>query len=430
MTDVLVGIDVGTTWCKAAVVSVVGRELARDRVRVPWRAVRNGAEIDPERLFEVAVLAGSGAIRRASPGRVVALGVTSMAEAGALLDPKGGVVTPAIAWYDERGDDEAEMLRREVGEERFSSVTGLPASRFCTLAKYRWLRTHEPAAARGTRWLNVAEWVVRRLGGEQVADLSLASRTGMLELDRCGPWADALAWAGAASTLLPPTAPSGTPAGHVGDVLREAQGAVLCVAGHDHLCGAIGAGAVADDDVLDSCGTAEALVRSVPPPAPHALRLRAVAKGITVGWHAIPDRQALLGAFEAGLALQRLGRLLGADDERHSQLLEQESLAAQPAEAAAAWRSAREALAARAFDMLKALETLAGPTGRLVVAGGGARSELARALKRSALGPFELPAVREVGTRGAALLAGCAAGIYAGVHDLPPAEVTAMEALP
>jgi sugar (pentulose or hexulose) kinase len=429
MTDALVGIDVGTTWCKAVVVSLAGHEVAHDRVPVPWRTVPSGAEIDAEQLFEVAVRAGSGAIRRASPGRVVAVGVTGMAETGALLDAKGEVVTPGIAWYDERGDEEAESLRSEVGEERFSAVTGLPASRFCTLAKYRWLQAHEPAAARGVRWLNVGEWVVRRLGGEQVADLSLASRTGMLELDRCEPWVEALAWAGAPSTLLPPAAPSGTAAGHLRDALPEARGAVLSVAGHDHLCAAIGAGAVADDDVFNSCGTAEAFVRAVPPATRQELRLRAVATGITVGWHAIRDRHALLGAFEAGLALQRLGRALGAGDESRRHVLEREAMAAEPGEDAAVWRSAQEALAARGSEVLTALETLAGPTGRLVVAGGGARSDLARVLKTSALGSFELPAVEEAGARGAALLAGCAAGVYGGLHDLPPLQMTAMEAL-
>ena len=429
MTDALVGIDVGTTWCKAAVVSIAGHELAHDRLPVPWRTAPSGAEIDVEQLFEVAVRTGSGAVRRASPGRVVAVGVTGMAETGALLDAKGEVVTPGIAWYDERGEDEAESLRSQVGEGRFSAVTGLPASRLCTLAKYRWLRTHEPAAARATRWLNVGEWVVHRLGGEQVADLSLASRTGMLELDRCEPWAEALAWAGAPPTLLPPAAPSGTAVGRIGDALPEARGAVLAVAGHDHLCAAIGAGAVADDDVFNSCGTAEAFVRAVPPEASRELRLRAVAGGITVGWHAITDRHALLGGFEAGLALQRLGRALGVGDEGRRRELEREAMAAASGGDAAAWRSAHEALAARGAEVLTELETLAGPAGRLVVAGGGARSDLARLLKTSALGSFELPAVKEAGARGAALLAGCAAGVYGSVHDLPPAHMTAMEAL-
>ena len=297
MTDLLLGIDVGTTWCKAAAVSLDGRELAHDRAPVSWRAVGDGAEIDPEQLFELALRAGSGVVRRAGSGRVVGVGVTSMAETGALLDGGEAVVTPGIAWHDGRGGEEAELLRREIGEERFSSVTGLPASYFCTLAKYRWLRAHEPAATRGARWLNVAEFVVRRLGGEQVADLSLASRTGMLDLDEQAPWAEALDWADAPAGLLPATAPSGTPAGRAGAALDEARGAVLCVAGHDHLCAAVGAGAVADDDVFDSCGTAEAFVRPLRPPTPPALRSRAVAAGATVGWHAIAGRQVVLGAF-------------------------------------------------------------------------------------------------------------------------------------
>ena len=429
MTGLLLGIDVGTTWCKAAVVSVDGRELSHDRAPVSWRTVEGGAEIDPEQLFELAVAAGSGAIARAPSGRVVGVGVTGMAETGALVDSGGAVVTPGIAWHDRRGEQEAKLLRSDISEERFSSVTGLPASYFCTLAKYRWLRDHQPGASRGVRWLNVAEYVVHRLGGEQVADLSLASRTGMLDLDRRAPWPEALDWADAPAGLLPAAAASGTPAGRAGGALTDARGAVLCVAGHDHLCAAIGAGAVADDDVFDSCGTAEAFVRPLTPPTPPALRSRAVAAGATVGWHAIAGRQVVLGAFESGLALQRLGRRLGAENERDRQRLEEQALEPDPREAAAEWRSAHEELAAQGAETLELVESIAGPTGRLVVAGGGARSGLARALKRAALGPFDLPAVEEAGARGAALLAGCAAGIFAGVQDLPPAGQTAMEAL-
>jgi glycerol kinase len=42
-------------------------------------------------------------------------------------------------------------------------------------------------------------------------------------------------------------------------------------------------------------------------------------------------------------------------------------------------------------------------------------------VKRAVLGPFEWPPVAEAGARGAALLAGVAAGRYAGIGDLPEA---------
>jgi sugar (pentulose or hexulose) kinase len=273
MRELLLGIDVGTTWCKAALVAADGSELAHDRVPVPWQAVATGAEIEPRRLTESALAAAGGAVDRAPTCRIVGVGVTSMAETGALIDAHDDPVAPAIAWHDRRGRGEAAALARELGEERFSLTTGLPGSPLCTLAKYRWLRAHDSAAARGVRWLNVAEWVVHGLGGEPLAELSLASRTGMLDLDRRAPWEEALDWAGAPRDLLPEAVPAGTPAGHVSQGLDEASGAVLCVAGHDHDCAAVGAGAVRDGDIFDSCGTAEAFVG-----APVA-RARAAAEG-------------------------------------------------------------------------------------------------------------------------------------------------------
>jgi glycerol kinase len=41
-------------------------------------------------------------------------------------------------------------------------------------------------------------------------------------------------------------------------------------------------------------------------------------------------------------------------------------------------------------------------------------------VKREVLGPFEEPEVQEAGARGAALIAGIAAGVYRDAFDLPP----------
>jgi sugar (pentulose or hexulose) kinase len=409
----LVGIDVGTTYCKAAVVDGDGMARAHGRVFTPWRRVPTGAEVEPERLVQAAVSAAGQAFERSPSGRIDAVGVTSMAETGALLDAHGEPVAPAIAWHDERGAKEVGALKRDLGDERFTVTTGLPASPLCTLAKYRWLRSHHYGSERGVRWLNVAEWVVRSLGGDEVGDLTLGSRTGMLELDRRAPRSEALAWANAPAGLLPTPAPSGTPAGQVTRGLERGRGAVLCVAGHDHLCAAIGAGAVREGDVLDSCGTAEAFVRSARPPLPTESRLRAVAGGVTVGWHALPDRLALLGGFESGLALHRVERVWAAED-------------ADDLDAEA--RAVLEALATRGKAILRTIEEVAGRTMRIVVTGGAARSEAVLAIKRSALGPFERSPVQEAGARGAALLAGCAAGAFAGVGELPTPEPAVMEA--
>jgi sugar (pentulose or hexulose) kinase len=441
LTDLLVGIDVGTSACKAAVVDEDGRELAHGKAPTPWRQVPTGAEVDPEALFGAAVEAARAAVAAAPEGRVRGIGVTSMAEAGVLLDGENRVLHPAIAWHDARGASEADRIATELGEESFSERTGLPASPLCTLAKLRWLVDHHPPARAARRWLNVAEWVVRRLGGADVAELSLSSRTGLLDLVAKAPLADAPRWAGMPDDLLPELVLAGTPAGVAdGAALPEARAAALTVAGHDHLCAGVGVGVVAPGDVLDSCGTAEALVRVVAPPlGPEQVR-RSVAAGVTVGFHVSEGRQALLAGVWSGIALQEVLDALGVDAAGRSELaagalataldevpvleLELHSLERPPLHlpdgvpAERIWRAATDIVAAEVDALLRATAEVAGPHRRIVVTGGWAHDEAVRASK-ARFGALEAPSVIEAGARGAALLAGVAAGLFGSVDDLP-----------
>ena len=439
----LVGIDVGTTLCKAAVVRADdGTELAQGTAPTPWTEVPTGAELAPERLLEAAVAATAAALEQAPDGPVTGVGVTSMAETGVLLDRGGRPLAPAIAWHDSRGEAEAARLAADLGAGRFSARTGLAVRPLLSIAKYAWLRDHQPAVAGAVRWLGVAEWVVHGLGGEQVAELSLASRTGLLDLDRRAWWDEARAWAGAPPGLLAGLVQAGSPAGRAdGGRLPRLAGATLTVAGHDHLSASVGAGATRDGDLFDSCGTAEALVRAVPPPVAPADVARLVAAHVSVGWHVLPGRRALLGASRAGLALRRFLDLLGVDDQAREELDRAaaavppgggglavrdvfgdrsalEGIGADPSPAQV-WRAALEAVTGRAVELRAEIESVAGPSRRLVLAGGWARNPAARSVKQALLGPFDWPPVTQAGARGAALLAGVAAGHFAGIGDLP-----------
>jgi sugar (pentulose or hexulose) kinase len=440
---VLVGVDFGTSACKAGVVSVDGRELAHARVATPWRRVPTGAELDPQAFVDVTLEAVDEALDRAGGGNILALGVTSMAETGVLLDDDGAPVAPAIAWHDSRGEAEARRLADDLGEGRFTTHTGLPPRPLCSASKYLWLRGHEAAAATGRRWLNVSEWIVHCLGGRQAGELSLASRTGWLELGARAWWDEALALCDAPDDFLPEPVQAGTPLGEVAEGPARLRGAVLTVAGHDHPCGAVGAGAVGADTVYDSCGTAEAFVAQMEPPASDETVRRLVEYGITVGWHVVPGRHSLLGAQRTGLGLQRFLDLLGVDRDGLPAL--DDAAIAAPADAdgltvvdvegdsatvtgigpspspALLWRAALDAAAERAAAILRTMEAERGAAREVVVAGGWAHSRGFRAAKQSHQGAFRhVGGVVEAGVRGAALLSGVAAGLFDGLADLPP----------
>lgn len=438
-TELLVGIDVGTTSSKAAVIGIDGNELSHGRAPVRWRDVPTGAEADPDEFANAAIASAEQALAGAPAGRVVAMGVASMAETGALLDGHGRPVTPAIAWHDERGAEQAERLSRELGFEHFAAHTGLEPRPLPTICKYRWLRENRSAeATRGVRWLSVAEYIVRRLGGEETAELSLASRTGLLDVVDRRWWREGLDWCGAPVGLLPEPVPAGTPAGtvQIEGALGSARGAVLAVGGHDHLSAAVGVGADGEGDVLDSCGTAEAFVRAVVP-LPRERIVRAVARGVSVGWHVAPGLHALLASIRSGAVLTKVLALLGVTSAGRGPL-ETAALHA-PADAgglewhgiaeddlsltgvgrdvspALAYRAALEAVGAAGAACTEAIASVAGPAARIVTAGGWVQGEAAQAVKERHLGPFEHSSAMYAGARGAALTAARAAGLQPSV---------------
>ena len=313
MRQLLLGIDVGTTYCKALVLDVAGEELGEARERTPWTPVATGAEIDPHRVARTALAVAARALAASPPGEVAAVGVAGLAETGVLIDRRGEPVGPAIAWHDARGADEARAIASALGARRFAAETGVPASALCTLSKLAWQRAH--GAADAVRWLGMPEWVARSLGAADVAELSLASRTGMLSLTDRAWWPDALAWLGVPEGFLAEPVPAGTPVGRVGDALPAARDAVLTVAGHDHVVAMVGAGATGEGDVLHSSGTADVFVRTVAADLDADRIADAVDSGVTVGWHVVPERWSLISGNELDVAPAAALQLLGVDGQ-------------------------------------------------------------------------------------------------------------------
>lgn len=440
MTALLAGLDVGTTTSKAVIFTETGQAVSQGRAPTPWRATSHGAEVDPVALIDSARHALNQAIATAPGGHVSAIGVASMGESGVLLDASGAPIGPVIAWHDTRDTDELGDLEMAVGRSRFAATTGLPLAQQWSVTKHRWLMSHDPAARMAVRRLNIAEWVIRAFGGDEVCERSLASRTGWLRLSDSTWWDEALTWSGARPSLMPSLVDAGAPAGRVVSQagLPGAVGATLTAAGHDHQAAAIGAGAIGAGDQLDSCGTAEAIVRCVAPGLEPESLARLTDAGITVGWHALAGRWCLMGATTGGLTMQRVMSLIGADrtdlpaldalalesDGRGLRVTADGSRTAisgigdvvHPADV---WRATLESVTGEILELHNAMSDVSGRHTKLVVTGGWAKSAALLVVKEAHLGEVHHPNVLEAGARGAALLAGLAAGVYSGPSEFP-----------
>ena len=448
----LVGVDIGTTRIKAGVLDGSGRELTHARAPTEWVHTGLGDELDPERLVDVVIKVVEAALRNAPAGRVCGVGITSIAETLILLDRASKPIGRSPAWHDRRAAADFAELRRDLGRETIGAVTGLGTSQIPSVATLRWRRAR--GASHAVRALSVAEWVAFSLSGVQAAEPSLASRTGALAVATRRWWEEALAWAGVGTDFFPALSCAGTPFGrvrHPADALARLWGATVTVGGHDHLCAAVGVGATSPERVMDSCGSAEALVRSVPADPTRALAA-GLEVGIETGCHVLAGFDALLGGLALGLHLSPILALLGARSELGATPLDAAALAlgddslpavapsqvpalretgddaaraalASGAAPARIWRDAVASAVAGSLALLEGLRALAGGVDEVRLSGGWARNALLAHLKSGHFPPLVIPRVDEAGVRGAAMFAGQAAGLYAGPGEFPPAPV-------
>lgn len=444
---IVIGIDVGTTDTKALAATPEGQPLGIGRHPTPWHILGGGgAETTAEALLNGAVSACLDAVNVATAQfgevYVAGIGVTGMAESGVLRRTDGGTDHLVIAWYDPRGGAEAAALPASFTA-AFPAQTGLPLSPLATFSKLLWMVQNRGLQWDGLRWLNVPEYLVAALGGDEVTEPSLASRTGLITQDTLSPYADALAMLGAPVHLLPPLRAAGLPAGRVTQGPEVLRGAVLTVAGHDHPVASLAAGALGEDDLFDSCGTAEALIRITPKMFDADQRVRLSKRHVTQGAHVLPERRILLGGTRGGQLLSRTLALLGAQEPKARAALDRSCptedvrlavrfeggrmddqdlilhLQDDDVSPGQVWRAALEHVADQALELARDFESVVGPAARTVAAGGWTRMASYRAVKSQRFPGIIFSEVQEAGAAGAALIAAFALGGASDVRALP-----------
>jgi xylulokinase len=231
MTEVTVGIDIGTTSVKAVAADGDGRVLASCRVPHPVLIPEaDRLEHDARRAWRRGPRAALTAVLRAQPGDVQAVSVSSMIPSLTAVDRRGLPVTPGLLYGDARG--------RVEGAEPGSPITGEFG------AFLDWSRDQAPDARGYWPATAVANFA---LSGQAVID---GGQAGVAFPLWNGPgWdADGVAEHGITVEQLPRIEPTGAPIGYVGDAIL-ASGAV------DAMGEQIVAGADNDGDVLVIMGT-------------------------------------------------------------------------------------------------------------------------------------------------------------------------------
>jgi sugar (pentulose or hexulose) kinase len=268
----LLGVDIGTTHCKAGLfLELEGRlELAASLARptVTRQAAAGYKYYDPLELWNTVSTCISEVLRLGGVHRLLAIGISSMAETGLLVDQSNGMPrSPLFPWFDQAAAPQADLLGKHPDQRRQRFLaSGIYPSFKCSLAKILWLRDRQPSITNGAVWLPAASYIAYHLTGKMSSDYSLAGRTYAFHLQQ-KEWDEQWLsdWSLSAANF-PPVAQAGEPIGSSLDGVIDdlPVGVPVSVTGHDHVCAAFAAGAIRPGRVFDSMGTAESFLGAYP----------------------------------------------------------------------------------------------------------------------------------------------------------------------
>ena len=419
------GVDSSTQSCK-----IVIRDAQTGALRRQGSAPHpEGTEVDPEAWWS----ALQDAIEMAGGiDDVAAVSVGAQQHGMICLDADGGVVRPALLWNDTRSAAAARALISEAGGEVYwAQATGTVPVASLTSAKLRWLADNEPDnAARTAAVCLPHDWLSWRLAGYGPG----SGAAGLAAL--CTDRSDASGtgyWSPATGNYLPdvlgrilgkvPALPEVL--GPLDSKLKTPSGALIGAGAGDNAAAALGVNAglgdvvvsigtsgtvfaVADRPVADPSGLVANFADATGYFLPLACTLNAsrvldaTAHLLDVHHSALSDLALSAPAGAEGLVLvpyfegERTPNLPDATGSLHGITLANFT----PANLA---RAAVEGVACSLADGLKALTDLGITARRVILVGGGARSEAVQHVVAAVFGlPVNVPEHGEYVADGAA----------------------------
>jgi len=148
---------------------------------------------------------------------IAAIGITNQRETSVVWDKKTGLpYYNAIVWQDTRTDKICQDLASDGGQDRFRRKTGLPLATYFSGPKIKWMLDNihglKAAAKRGDALFgNMDTWLIWKLTGSHITDVTNASRTMLMNLETL-TWDDEILYAmGIPKSMLPEIRPSSDP---------------------------------------------------------------------------------------------------------------------------------------------------------------------------------------------------------------------------
>ena len=269
MTDIAIGIDLGTTGVKVLAVSLPdGSVLSESAGEYAAVTAAGGHEQHPEEWWEVTSRCLRQVTSRVQADHIVGVGLSGHMHSLLLLDDDGAPVAPAMTWADRRPGEKALRLAEDS---RFLERAGNEAAEAFTAPKLAWFAEQHPQLLTRARHLLLAkDYLGLKLTGRLATDVTDALGTLLWNLHSREWDSELFAACGASAELGAEVLEPGEARG---EVTREASALTGLPAGTPVAAGAgdvpavmAGSGTTDDSAVCLNVGTAAQVMRALHQP--------------------------------------------------------------------------------------------------------------------------------------------------------------------
>jgi xylulokinase len=264
----VMGIDVGTTGTKVVVFDAVGNAVAEECAEYPLICERPGwAEQDPRQWWSavrdcIVRLMKKGPVAK---DEVLAIGTTGQQPSPVLIGRDGRELYNSLIWMDRRTVTECELVREAVGADRLYALSGLRPDPMYAIYKVLWLKNNRPETFREAwKVLQPKDYINFKLTGQVASDFASAAATQAVNLKWLEWELEILHAAGLSADLMPDlysaTQVLGTVEAGVAAELGLSSETLVVVGGGDTTVSALGCGVLEPGDAAVVIGTSSDVV--------------------------------------------------------------------------------------------------------------------------------------------------------------------------
>jgi gluconokinase len=199
--DCIITIEIGTGAIRVAAFDLNGTMLGSSKGSYPtFHAKPDFSEQDPEQIFITMLYILKNFLNekiQAKKYTVLCICFSSAMHSVLPIDKNGVPIGNAIVWSDNRAKKESDDLKNSALGNALYKATGTPIHPMSPLNKITWLKNNDKDRFAATKkFLSIKAYIIEQLTGEYIADYSVASATGLLNIHTLKWEADALKHAG------------------------------------------------------------------------------------------------------------------------------------------------------------------------------------------------------------------------------------------